>query len=162
VDRQSPKGLVDIIHSTSVNHICFTGGEPLLHWPMLENVVGLLGEEWMDGKHVHIETSGTITPRPMGNFCKLILPGYWVTCSPKLNAQDEMIKRADELKLLVDEQFDIDRLTPAMRDHRNVFVCPINDISKINHANVDRCRELQLTHPNWRISFQAHKIFDWR
>ena len=161
-EKQTPAQLAELVRSTGAQHICFTGGEPLLHWPLLENVTAELGEEWCERPRIHIETSGTLVPRPYGQFRKLILPGYWVTVSPKINCQDTMVKRADELKLLVDEHLNADNLTPAMREHNNVFISPINGVNEIDHRNVDRCRELQKTFPHWRISVQQHKIFGWR
>jgi 7-carboxy-7-deazaguanine synthase len=157
--RVTTEYLVEEIKNVGVSHVCITGGEPLLHYPVIENLFTPLAKLQVQ---IHIETSGTIVPKPLGGFRKLLLPGYWVTVSPKINAQDEMIRRADELKLLVDEQFDVERLTLSMLSHKNVFVCPINDVNDVKHDNVQRCVDLQKRFPNWRVSVQMHKIFNWR
>jgi len=157
--KATPQTIMGMLEDSGENHICITGGEPLLHHVQIENLFALANRADV---MVHIETSGTIRPQPLGTFKKLLLPGYWITCSPKINALDEMIIRADELKLLVDEGFNESRLTPAMSSHKNVFVCPINNISEVKHDNVERCLQLLKSHPNWRLSVQLHKFFGWR
>lgn len=149
----------DIIDDTWERHICITGGEPLLHYVKIENLFALANRKEIQ---VHVETSGTIIPPTLGNFHKLLMPGYWVTCSPKINAQSRMIRRANELKLLVDEGFNFDRLTLDMIQHPNVFLCAINDVDKVRNENVERCIILLKRFPNWRFSPQLHKIFGWR
>jgi organic radical activating enzyme len=112
------------------------------------------------GIRPHVETSGTIWGLKAGR--KLFFPGTWITCSPKIGCTDLMIKRCDELKLLVDKDFDEYKLTDAMRQHPNVFLCPINEIEQITERNVQLCYKLLQLHPNWRLSIQTHKLFNWR
>lgn len=138
-------------------HACITGGEPFIHADKLDDLVHKLT---VNEIMVHIETSGTIYP--MKHFSKLIFPQAWITCAPKIGALDKMIERADELKLLVDEDFDLYKLTVQMMGHRNVFLCPINGVDTITEKNVKRCTELLETFPNWRMSVQMHKFFNWR
>lgn len=138
-------------------HICVTGGEPLLHVKAIQELVRLAN---IKGIQIHVETSGTITPHSTGY--KLILPGCWLTCAPKINAQAIMIRRSDELKLLVDEEFDPYQLTPEMVQHPNVFLCPINDINDIITTNLELCMKWVKSFPDWRISFQAHKLLHLR
>jgi organic radical activating enzyme len=102
---------------------------------------------------VHVETSGTIFHE---------LSECYVTVSPKISCLERMVHRADELKFLVDENFDEANLTPAMLKHRKVFVQPVNGILKIDEQNLNRCKELVVKHPTWRVSFQAHKFYNWR
>jgi 7-carboxy-7-deazaguanine synthase len=154
--RLSHHEVITKVLSSGVRHVCITGGEPLLHAPLIENLFTPLAKAEV---RIHIETSGTIAPYLVG---KKLLPGYWVTVSPKLNAQDSMIQRADELKLLVDEGFDVNRLTLSMLSHPNVFVCPINEIENVRKDNVERCIELLHQYPHWRMSVQVHKFFGWR
>jgi 7-carboxy-7-deazaguanine synthase len=138
-------------------HMCVTGGEPFLHGPLLEELFYEVGK--LDGL-MHVETSGTIKPTSI--WYHLICPGYWITCSPKLSALSEMILRADELKILVDSDFDIFKLTDEMLQHNNVFLCPVNGVDDLDHSNVQRCVELLKTYPHWRVSIQTHKLFHWR
>lgn len=134
-------------------HVCVTGGEPFLHAELLKDFyLDVLSKR---GIIAHIETSGTIQP-------KWTHPNYWITCAPKLNAQAVMIVRADELKILVDENFDERSLTPEMFNHRNVYLCPVNEVSSVDMLNVGRCLELLKQYPNWKLSVQLHKFLGLR
>ena len=155
-ERKTPE---ELISECWEKHICLTGGEPLLHYEDIEN---LFVHAFSKDITIHIETSGTIIPRYLGNFHKLLMSGYWIACSPKIGARDEIIRRSDELKLLVDEEFRFDRLTPAMKEHKNVFLCPINEVSTVNQDNVNRCIELIKYNPTWRVSVQLHKFLGLR
>lgn len=141
-------------------HVCITGGEPFLHAEIIEDLFLELDRK---GVMLHVETSGTIIPNTVWD--DLICPHYWITCAPKLNAQTPMIRRADELKLLVDQDFDEFKLLPEFLKHPNVFLCPVNGVEidgGNNPDNVRKCRELLDRFPQWRMSIQVHKLFGWR
>lgn len=148
-----------------VNDICFTGGEPLDQ--PLEPFLSYIEDK--TGLNVHIETSGTVDIR------RRALPSYdghqslghdggwiWITVSPKKNVLPEMIELADEIKLLVDENFDIGKLPAEILMHDLVWLQPINAEYQINVANMNRCLELQKQFPAWRISSQSHKLWNVR
>lgn len=159
-ERITVMALAQTIISSGMKHVCVTGGEPLLHSDLIEDLFCHLNR--LDIM-MHVETSGTIRPAPLVE--NLICPGYWITCAPKLGALTDMIERADELKLLVDDDFSLDEIPPAMLNHKNVFICPVNpvDIDKGNNpSNVKKCVEILHTMPHWRLSIQVHKLFGWR
>jgi organic radical activating enzyme len=149
-----------------VTHICLTGGEPLDR--DLEPLLTTLAEE-TDCK-VHIETSGTID----------ILKAYqvfvyrdlfdedhpngwiWLTVSPKKNVLAGMLELASEVKLLVDETFDIMNLPLLLLKHELVWLQPVNHEYEINYDNVKRCLKLLEEHPSWRMSMQMHKLWKVR
>lgn len=147
-DERTIKELVD---DTWEQHICLTGGEPFLHQKHFDWLWALASER---GIMVHIESSGTIMPT---NW-----PPFWVTCAPKLTAHDQFIKKASELKLLVDEHFHSDNLTPAMLEHHNVFLCPINDVTEHRQKNIDLCYVWLHKFPHWRMGSQMHKYWGLR
>lgn len=145
-----------------VEHICLTGGEPLDHplQPLLEKLASY-------GLAVHVETSGTvsITERAYpayswGDSLETKEGWLWITVSPKKGILPEMIGLANEIKLLVDENFDVAKVPEDILDHRLVYIQPINFEFEINQENTRRCLQLLQEHPNWRLSSQAHKI--WR
>jgi 7-carboxy-7-deazaguanine synthase len=149
--------IVDEARHERIEHVCITGGEPMMY---ADKLLLLADDLRPFNTKMHIETSGTIMPPKV--LSRLIMPDVWITVSPKIGALDEMINRSDELKLLVDDSFDMYKLTQAMLDHRNVFLCPINGVDEITKHNVEKCCEIQRTMPWWRISFQVHKLFGWR
>lgn len=153
--RSKNKMTVDEIVKTipeGVEHVCITGGEPLMH--DLSHLTDFL--DTLD-KQIHIETSGTL-PLKVG-ATKLPI---WITVSPKFGVLPEMLDRADEIKLLVDEDFDVNKLPPEVLVHPLVFIQPVNETSDIDYENVRRCLEIQQSFPEWRISMQMHKLWHVR
>lgn len=141
----------EILSHVYEDRICLTGGEPLMH------------EEWVDallalatarGKWIHIETSGTIYRRSERYT--------WIACAPKLNYLSAMINEADEIKLLVDKDFDINTIPEEVNEHPLVWLQPINNELGIRPDNLHLCLELLRDHPGWRLSPQVHKLIGVR
>jgi 7-carboxy-7-deazaguanine synthase len=146
-NKHETRTLESLIEETWEKHICLTGGEPMLHEKMFGELETLAEDKEIS---IHIETSGTIKPSDYY--------GWWITCAPKVGALDEVIEEADELKLLVDEHFHPDNLTLTMLQHKNVFLCPINDITDVRKENVELCLKWLKEFPHWRLSCQVHKF----
>lgn len=148
-ERLSVKQIMDLVPS-NIERFCITGGEPLMH-DLTDLVVAAMTKR----KKIHIETSGTIG--------LLDLPCHrqdeiWVTCSPKLGARPDMLKRANEIKLLIDENFDVNKLPDEILEHPLVWIQPINEEFNIRPDHLKMVLDLQREHPNWRISLQLHKV----
>jgi organic radical activating enzyme len=153
-----------------VKYICLTGGEPLMH-----NLCPLLHALTKTGRKIHIETSGTRMPVieegfelwfPPSRVSNRYDPLVWITVSPKAGVLMQMIERADEIKLLVDNAFKVDKLPfynvfPWSKEE-NVFIQPINHENSINQANMKLVLQLQLQYPHWKISTQMHKLWQVR
>lgn len=142
----------DLLDATWEKHVCLTGGEPLMHGVKIEDFYEQCAERDI---MLHVETSGTIQ-------CKLPKDTCWISVSPKLNALDEMIDQADEIKLLVDEHFDLGKIPFSIRDHDQVFVQPINDELMVSKPNFDRCMSVLRLMPHWHLSIQTHKLLGLR
>lgn len=152
---EAPEILAAFLQSHA-QHLCITGGEPLV-----QDLRDLLFVMWsvMPRMHsIHIETSGT--RMPIGGIDTL--KDAWVTISPKEGAYADMLERADELKLLVDETFEWDALPEQVRTHPLVWLQPINDEHALIPQNVERCLKLQREHPECRLSLQMHKVIGVR
>lgn len=132
-----------------ISRVCITGGEPLIHdlTPLIDNLQ-------KSGYWVHLETSGT-------KLIEFHDKHVWVTVSPKMGVLPEMIRRANEIKILVDEGFVWEQLPKDIRDHDKVFVQPVNTENGINGENLKRCVELQKHHPKLRLSIQLHKVLSY-
>jgi 7-carboxy-7-deazaguanine synthase len=152
----------DVLHQVWEQHICITGGEPFLHADLIYD----LYREVLDKRPnltIHVETSGTLLPLKISPIkTRLILPGIWITCAPKVGCLDAMIQRSDELKILVDNEFNEERMTLSMLCHKNVFICPINGVDYVNLDNVDPCLKLLKKYPHWKVSVQMHKFLNLR
>jgi 7-carboxy-7-deazaguanine synthase len=139
---------------SGVDHVCITGGEPLMHdlSLLITHLHGI-------GRTVHIETSGTIAIA--------LDPDVWVTVSPKMGVLWNMIERANELKILVNKDFNLrvplshdigsfDLTTLALR--KPVFLQPVNEEHTVNTDNLKRCMEWQKKYPQFRVCVQMHKV----
>jgi 7-carboxy-7-deazaguanine synthase len=155
-ERSTPRQILEEIPK-DVKHVCITGGEPMMH--DLDNLYSYL---WGEGKKIHLETSGTIN--------KYVNHEVWVTCSPKFNVYLDMLKRADEIKILVDESFNIQKPIMAITDGlvqainlrdlaqvKPVYLQPVNEENTINSDNMQRCMDIQKEFPFVRICCQLHK-----
>lgn len=144
----------ELLDETWEEHICLTGGEPLMH---KEVVQYLLDQARLRQKLLHIETSGTIDWKEANKA------NPWVTVSPKAGYLPSMIRWADEVKLLVHPEFDKSVLSPQILAHATVFLSPINNVGSGSVYHPDsrkafkRCMELLKDFPHWRLTTQLHK-----
>jgi organic radical activating enzyme len=144
--------VVSLIEETWEDHICLTGGEPLLHkdTPAFNQLCKLAFDF---DKRIHIETSGTILYEPIG---------LWITVSPKHGCLREMIDVADEIKLLIDRNFLLKDIPDEILNHPNVFVQPINDELAVDPVNMKLAQAILEHFPHWRLSVQLHKFLGVR
>jgi 7-carboxy-7-deazaguanine synthase len=120
--------------------VVFTGGEPLLQ--LDTELVSVLREK---GFEIAVETNGTILP-PEGID--------WICVSPKAGAE-LLLRSGQELKLV----FPQEGANPekyAMLDFQYFFLQPMD--SPDRETNTRLALDYVLSHPQWRLSLQAHKI----
>lgn len=138
---------------SGVDNVCITGGEPLMH-DLSTLIMYIFGV----GRIVHIETSGTIF-RPLNS-------DIWVTVSPKKGILPSMLRRANELKILVDEKFNPEEpietdegsyYLATLAESKPVFLQPVNFEKSINPKNLRLCMDWQKKFPGLRVCLQLHK-----
>lgn len=130
----------DSCPSSDGRFVVCTGGEPLLQ--LDETAVAALHGE---GFEVAVETNGT----------RAVPSGVdWVCVSPKAGAP-LALRDADELKLVF-PQPGADPEAYSEFVARLRFLSPMDgpDIDYNTRAAVEYCR----THPQWRLTLQAHKV----
>jgi len=126
-------------HTCSPLVVC-TGGEPMLQ------VDELLVTAFREiGWTIAVETNGTITP-PSRDL--------WLTVSPKANTTLKVL-RGDELKLVF-PQAEMKPECFEELDFDHYFLQPLYgpDLAENTTAALEYC----LSHPQWRLSLQTHKI----
>lgn len=138
----SNEAIIEQISRFPARIVILTGGEPSL----------FIDKEFIDQLHeagfrVHIETNGTHT-----------IPGNidWITCSPKIDCQEEknvplLLQEADELKVVYRKQ-NLDILSN--------FRCKVRFLQPCSGKNIPETVSYILSHPEWRLSLQTHKILD--
>lgn len=117
-----------------------TGGEPLLQ--LDDALVAGLHEY---GFEIAIETNGTQLP-PSGID--------WICVSPKAGAE-LLLRRGHELKLIFPQHGAEPEQFIAL-DFQHFFLQPMDGLYRVR--NTQLAVQYCLTHPQWRLSLQAHKL----
>jgi 7-carboxy-7-deazaguanine synthase (Cx14CxxC type) len=131
-------------HAQGRPYVVCTGGEPLLQ--LDSAAIEALHDM---GFEIGIETNGTLLPPPGID---------WICVSPKADAEQNLM-RGDELKLI----FPQDGAPPeqfASQDFKNFFLQPMGNADR--QANTEAAIAYCLTHPQWRLSLQTHKLIGIR
>lgn len=125
-------------------YVVCTGGEPLLQ--LDETLIEAFHRE---GLEVGVETNGTIEA-PQGLD--------WICMSPKAETEIVLTK-GQELKLVY-PQAGAEPENFAHLDFDHFFLQPMDNPQQA--ANTKACLEYCLSHPQWSLSLQTHKILDIR
>ncbi|MBU6443899.1 MAG: 7-carboxy-7-deazaguanine synthase [Alphaproteobacteria bacterium] len=138
VEAQWPK------NARGRRYVVCTGGEPLLQLDtLLIDALHRLGFE------VGVETNGT-QEAPEGLD--------WICVSPKADAELKLT-RGDELKLVYPQK-DVPPERFADLAFVHFFLQPLDDENR--DANTSAATEYCLSHPQWRLSLQTHKLIGIR
>jgi 7-carboxy-7-deazaguanine synthase (Cx14CxxC type) len=121
-------------------YVVCTGGEPLLQ---LDGA--LIAALHAEGFEIAIETNGTLEQPPGID---------WICVSPKANAL-QRLKHGDELKLVY-PQAGCDPEQYLGQSFRHFFLQPMDN--EIRAANTEAATAYCLSHPQWRLSLQTHKL----
>ena len=121
-------------------YVVCTGGEPLLQLDTAL-IAALHGE----GFEIAIETNGTLEPPPGID---------WICVSPKADAL-QVLKGGDELKLIY-PQAGGEPEKYAGQDFGHFFLQPMDSPQRA--ANTQAATAYCLSHPQWRLSLQTHKL----
>jgi 7-carboxy-7-deazaguanine synthase len=152
---------VDFLDMWAANyrHICITGGEPLNHdlWPMWVRL--------SKNRTIHIETSGTIDIKETG---MAHVDAVHITVSPKPGYLESMIKRADEIKVIVGglgsgegwPTLNSARVWAA--EGKLVYLQPVNKKNEPDKLTLSHALELVDAYPELRLSVQLHKYIGVR
>jgi 7-carboxy-7-deazaguanine synthase len=133
--------------------VSITGGEPLMY-----DLIPLLTALRYDaGYKLHLDTSGTTA------MCEEILTTLsmfdWVVTSPKYPFIDRYADLANEIRILVDEDFKWETLPESVKKHSaKLWISPINDATMLRPDNNRICLSIVDLHPEVRISLQIHKV----
>lgn len=138
--------IVQAISKYPARHIVITGGEPTLQ--LTDAFIDRLHDE---GWFVQIETNGTL-PVPQGID--------WVTCSPK-EGLEIVLDQVDELKLLFPTAISPDDPSLPRAKDRRLQPLDTGDEAR-NKEIIEQTIQYLLSHPEWMLSLQTHKILNVR
>ncbi len=136
--------------STGCRNVVITGGEPLMH-----DLAPLCGALKRQGLSIWLETSGS--HGLSGCF-------DWICVSPKTQKPplDEVLARADELKVVISSADDLafaEQCAARTRQGCALMMQAEWDVREQAHKLIFN---YVLVHPEWRISIQTHKILNIR
>ena len=138
--------VVERAASCSAQAIVITGGDPLLY------PLGILTRELhARGLEIFLETSGT---QPLsGEF-------DWVCLSPKrqLPPLDEAFRRADELKVIIQTEEDLQWAVECSRKVGRKCLLYLQPEWSVYDDIIPKMVEYAKSHPKWSISVQTHKF----
>jgi 7-carboxy-7-deazaguanine synthase len=164
----------EIVGRVRLPRLCLTGGEPLLQ---VEGVAVLIAAAHRRGIPVHLETNGTIDPRPVPDLAAGALPTPaeragdlggakrdfdWATVSPK--PPDYLIApgwtgMVNEIKLVADDHLIAATAERLAARHPGAIVCVQPEYGG---GSIERAIALVMSHPEWRLSLQTHKFLGIR
>ena len=160
--------VADIVSRLRLPRMCLTGGEPLLQ---LDSLLDLLTDTRRRGIRVHLETNGTIAPPgAQGREWSGLKHDQagdlfdWVTVSPKppnYVVAPGWEGRIDELKLICDEDLDVATAELLAAAHPSAVVC-LQPEEGGDRRSLERAIRMVMSHPDWRLSLQLHKILSIR
>ena len=139
-EEMSDSDILDRVRQYPSRFVVLTGGEPSLQVdsPFVELMHA-------NGYELAMETNGT----------HAIADGIdWITCSPKGRTA---ISRCNELKCIFGEDTAEPDTHGITADYKYLQPCDVQD-SERNAAIVARCTSYILSHPDWRLSLQTHKL----
>lgn len=151
--------VAEIAASVQLPRVCVTGGEPLLQ---VAGVAALVAEMQRREIRVHVETNGTIDP-PADEALRF----DWAVVSPKPPSYviaPGWDGRVDELKLVVDDHMGEATAERLAAEHPEAFVS-VQAVWEKAPAGGDSARRavtLVMSHPEWRLSLQIHKLLGIR
>lgn len=167
----------EIVRRVRLPRLCLTGGEPLLQ---VDGVAEVVVAAHRCGIRLHLETNGTVDPRPVLDSTALaertgdpaaVYAGFdWVTVSPK--PPDYLIAPGwegmiDELKLVADEHLDAATAERLAARHPGAVVSIQPEYgggldASAGREAVERAIALVMDHSDWRLSLQTHKFLGIR
>lgn len=134
-------------------HFVITGGEPCY-----QDIYKLTKE---------LKSIGTVQVETSGTYEIDVAHGTWVTVSPKVNMAGgfkvlpDSLLRANEIKMPVVDQVDVDNLKDLIRstnqEMAQVWLQPVSQKEESTQMCLDTCMQ-----NNWRISIQTHKYMGVR
>lgn len=151
--------LASVVLARRERHVVLTGGEPCAN-----DLANLCAELEAAGRRVQIETSGTYPVRCSDDA--------WVTVSPKINMPGrralvtQAVLRADEIKMPIGKQDDVDRLLSMMSLYfpdgssartPPVYLQPLS----LSKSATRLCMDAAAAN-GWNVSIQVHKLIGVR
>lgn len=150
IDAYKEMTLTEIMEEVHFENVVITGGEPTIHGEALDALIAILKQ---NDCYVCIETNGT---NPVNHLVD------WVTCSPKpgTNYFIHPHLRPDELKYVVDENFDdMEAIPEEIRDRYAGLIWLQPEGGDMMHS-WKNAMALVAADDRLRVGVQLHKVME--
>lgn len=150
-EELSREDILQAIAGYGARHLVFTGGEPALQ--LDEETVRFFKQQ---GYFIQVETNGTIN-MPFPDI-------DWVTCSPKSDyCRNAVVRqeRIDEVKVVFDGKNNPEKFLSLPARVHLLQPCDVGQPEE-NEKIRKQCVDYILSHPQWRLSLQTHKLLNIR
>lgn len=146
-----------------IQHVVFTGGEPLLQLNRHPRVLESVRRRFPFGRvRLAVETNGTVGPRE--EFLDRSWDGRhgafdWICVSPKVSLKELRLRRGNELKVVF-PSYDPLEYASLASDFDELLVSPEFPSTRgslVEKDVLERAVAFCLEHPRWRLSVQQHK-----
>lgn len=158
----SPCDIIDRVNELRGDspHICITGGEPFIQTKELYYLIIKLLSLIPSAK-IYIETNGTITNPLVTLIVRMV---DYITVSPKMGVQwsQEFIDAADEVRCPITCTEDLDKFDRGLDIlgyEGPRLISPVEIDGEWNYS-IEIFFEWLKHNPDWRLSFQLHKLLD--
>lgn len=149
----------NIDETNQIRNVIITGGEPTKHQEQFDCLVnGFINKGWK----VHVETNG---------LNEIDRNDIWISTSPKIIFsalyKKKMIKRANEVRVVIDPKIDIPKQIEALRYFKNnikadrYYLSPCEVEGKFNFDLLAIIYDV-VKEEGWNISIQLHKLMKVR
>ena len=143
----TPQQILDEVKKYNCPLVIITGGEPCE-----QDLSALLSLLSKNGFEIHLETNGSVDIDTSLIKC--------LTVSPKKNPNENMLKKADVIKCVIDgETHSAEIALSYLKYHKKgaeLFIQPEGN----KQENIEKCLNLIKQNPQIRLSVQLHKLLN--
>ena len=143
----TPQHILEEVKKYNCPLVIITGGEPCQQ--DLSALLSLLNK---NGFEIHLETNGSVDIDTSLIKC--------LTVSPKKNPNENMLKKADAIKCVIDEEADSAKVALSylkyLKKGAEFFIQPEGN----KQENIEKCLNLIKQNPQIRLSVQLHKLLN--
>lgn len=137
--------------------VVLTGGEPTLQFESCRMLSKFFKEE-NEYIQIHLETNGTRNFEVSQEEWRNIFD--WTVCSPKRDSNWKKEEYADEMKYVVDKEFDVNKAisVQTLKKYGPLGRLWLQPNSETMHQSWQMCADLARLDARYRVGIQLHKI----
>ncbi|MDR0952847.1 MAG: 7-carboxy-7-deazaguanine synthase QueE [Elusimicrobiota bacterium] len=144
----TPQQILAEIAPCGAKTVVITGGEPTE-----QDITPLIDLLHKDNFEIHLETNGSKDIDTTNIFC--------TTVSPKTHTLEEMLKKANVIKVIIDDDITPQKLLnykKYLNENTELYLQPEGN----KQENIEKCLKIIKQNPSLKLSLQLHKLINIR